>query len=323
MYYYSVNKFIKILTLVFGVSFIILLFFSIRLLLQSPFFSDDSSNAAEEVKYHYAFFLPAETSSYFSSLKEGAVAAAVTRNCAVSFHSIDTDPLSFEMAKYSGFDGFGLYLYEKDRSKLQYVSELLEEGFPVVQIENEIIQGTDSFFIGTNNFDVGKGIGQLALETGIDKLNMVLVYSKKSPGVMSDRNLVEMGLKTVLGDKLSVLNTEVTSLNPLDTEMLAYDLLKNEPSIDIIVLTDPNDTLMTVQAIIDMNLVGKVQIIGFGEHETIKSYIDKGVVLGSIVRNPYRIGFATVMALNELSMNGYTSAYADTGITVLSGTDNE
>ncbi len=313
------NKIIKILALLFGISFVALLFFSVRLLLQSPFVSDNNTNPAEVMKYHYAFFLPAEESSFFNSLKDGAIAAASTRNCAISFLSIDSDPLSFEMARYSGFDGFGLYLYEKDRSKIQYLSEILGEGIPVVQIENEIILGSDSFFIGTNNFDVGKGIGQLALDTGIDNLNMVLVYSKKSPGVMSDRNLVEMGLKTVLGDKLSGLTTKVTSMNLLDTGMLAYDLLKKEPSVDIIVLTDPNDTLMTVQAIIDMNLVGMVRIIGFGENETITSYIDKGVLLGSIVRNPYRIGFSTVMALKELSTNGYTSAYADTGITILSG----
>jgi len=289
-------------------------------MVKTPFLSKESADEVEEVKFHYAFFLPAEDSSFFSRLREGAKDAASSRDCSISFHSIDSDPLSFEMAKYSGFDGIGLYLYEKDRSKLQYLSEILGEGIPVVQIENEVIQGPGSFFIGTNNFDIGKGIGQLALDTSIDRLNMVLVYSKKNPGVMSDRNLVEMGLKSVLGDRLSALSTEVTSLNPLDTGMLAYDLLKKKPSIDIIVLTDPNDTLMTVQAIIDMNLVGMVRIIGFGEHETIKSYIEKGVLLGSIVRNPYRIGFSTVMALKELSINGYTSAYADTGITILSGT---
>ncbi len=288
-------------------------------MVKTPFLSKESIDEVEEVKFHYAFFLPAEDSSFFSRLREGALDAASTRDCSISFHSIDSDPLSFEMARYSGFDGLGLYLYEKDRSKLQYLSEILGEGIPVVQIENEVIQGPGSFFIGTNNFDVGKGIGQLALDTGIDKLNMVLVYSKKNPGVMSDRNLVEMGIKSVLGEKLSVLSTEITSLNPLDTGMLVYDLLKKKPSIDIIVLTDPNDTLMTVQAIIDMNLVGMVRIIGFGEHETIKSYIKKGVLLGSIVRNPFRIGFSTVMALKELSTNGYTSAYADTGITILSG----
>lgn len=311
------NNVIKILAIFFGIAFFALFFLSLRLMVQSPFLSENSTDAAEEMNYHYAFFLPAEDSSFFSRLREGATDAASSTECAVSFHPVISDPLSFEMARYSGFDGFGFYLYEKDRSKLQYISEILEEDKPVIQIENEVLQGPDSLFIGTNNFDIGKGIGQLALNTGIDKLNMALVYSNKTPGIMSDRNLVEMGLKTVLGDKLSVLSTEETSLNPLDTGMLAYDLLKKEPSIDVIVLTDPNDTLMTMQAIIDMNLVGMVQIIGFGEHETIKSYIEKGMILGSIVRDPYRIGYSTVMALKEISLNGYTSAYVDTGITIL------
>ncbi|MEA1911838.1 MAG: substrate-binding domain-containing protein [Spirochaetota bacterium] len=307
------------MALLFGLAFLVFLFLTIQLMVETPFLSNNSVVEVEEVNFHYAFFVPEEDSSFFRRLREGAKDAASSRGCAISFHSIDLNPFSFEMARYSGFDGFGLYLYEKDRSKLQYLAEILGEGIPVVQIENEVIQGPGSFFIGTNNFDVGKGIGQLAKDIDIDNLNMVLVYSKKNPGIMSDRNLVEMGLKTVLGDKLSSLSTELTSLNPLDTGLLAYDLLKNKPSVDIIVLTDPNDTLMTVQAIIDMNLVGRVHIIGFGEHETIKSYIEKGVILGSIVRNPYRIGFSTVMALNELSTNGYTSAYADTGITILSG----
>ncbi len=287
-------------------------------MVQSPFLSKKGRDTAEEMKLHYAFFLPAEDHSFFSKLRDGAVDAAGSMDCAITFHPIDSDPLSFEMARYSGFDGFGLYLYEKNKNKLQYLSEILKEGIPVVQIENEVIQGSGSFFIGTNNFDVGKGIGKLALDTGIDTLNMTLVYSKKNPGVMSDRNLVEMGIKSVMGNKLSGLKTEETSLNSLDAGMLAYDLLKNDPSIDIIVLTDPNDTLVTVQAMIDMNLVGMVQIIGFGEHETIKAYIEKGVILGSIVRNPYRIGYSTVMALKEISLNGYTSAYVDTGITILS-----
>ena len=72
-------------------------------------------------------------------------------DCAITFHSIDSDPLSFEMARFSGFDGFGLYLYEKDEKKLQHLSEILREGIPIVQIENEVIQGPGSFLIGTNN----------------------------------------------------------------------------------------------------------------------------------------------------------------------------
>ncbi len=292
-------------------------------MLQSPFLSKGDSIPIDERKFHYAFFLPAEDHFFFSKVRDGAIDAASSLDCAITFHPIDSDPLSFEMAHFSGFDGFGLYLYEEEEDKLQYLSMILQNNIPVVQIENEVIQGAESFFIGTNNFDVGKGIGQLIQTIESDNINVALVYSKKNPGVLSDRNLVEMGLKSVLGDRLSELKTEETSLNPLDAGIFAYNLLKIQPSIDIIVLTDPNDTLVTVQTIIDMNLVGMVQIIGFGENETIKAYIEKDVILGSIVRNPYMIGYSTVVALKELSTTGYTSVYVDTGITILEKKNHE
>lgn len=313
------NKILKIVTFIFGAAFLFFLFLSLQTMVKTPFFSKKDADTKKELKYHYAFFLPAADHSFFSKVREGAVDAAKIMDCAITFHSIDSDPVSFEMARFSGFDGFGLYLYQKDEKKLKILSELIKEGFPVVQIENEVIQSPDSFFIGTNNFNVGKKIGQLAKSTQMDTMKITLVYSKKNPGLKSDDNLIEIGIKSVLGGRLSELRTEETSLNPLDAEMLVYKLLKSDPAIDIIVLTDPNDTLVTVQAIIDMNLVGMVKIIGFGDQKTIKSYINKGVLLGSIVRNPYRIGYSTVLSLKEISMNGYTSAYVDTGVTVLSG----
>lgn len=313
------NKILKILTFIFGAAFLFFLFLSLQTMVKTPFFSKKDADTKKELKYHYAFFLPAADHSFFSKVREGAVKAAKSMDCAITFHSIDSDPISFEMARFSGFDGFGLYLYQKDEKKLKILSELIKEGLPVVQIENEVIKSPDSLFIGTNNFNVGKDIGQLAKSTQMDTMKITLVYSKKNPGLKSDENLIEMGIKSVLGSRLSELRTEETSLNPLDAEMLVYKLLKTDPSIDIIVLTDPNDTLVTVQAIIDMNLVGMVKIIGFGDQKTIKSYINKGVLLGSIVRNPYRIGYSTVLALKEISTNGYTSAYVDTGVTILSG----
>lgn len=312
------NKFLKFLTFFFGTIFFIFLFLSIRMMIQTQFLPVQNMDKTEGWEFHYAFFLPTADQSFFNMLREGALDAAKTMDCAISFHSIDSDSPSFEMARFSGVDGIGLYLYEKDNRQLDNIAKILSEGISIVQIENEVIQSSRSFFVGTNNFNVGKEIGRLAMLTEKDNLNMALIYSEKNPGVMSDGNLIEIGIKSVMGNLLLNLSTEETSLNPLDAESLTYDLLRKESVPDIIVLTDPNDTLVTVQAVVDMNLVGKVQIIGYGDNETIKAYINKGVILGSIVRNPYRIGFSTVMALKEISVNGYTSAYVDTGITILS-----
>ena len=286
-------------------------------MLRSPFFFREDSDDREEKAYHYAFFLPASDYSFFNQLKEGALSASMSMDCAITFHEIDADPMSFEMVPSSGVDGIGIYPYIKNEKIIKNLADISRAGIPIIQIENEILRDDTTFLIGTNNFESGKAIGKLALKSKSDKLNMALVYSDKNPGLMSDGNLLELGLISILDDKINHLQTEITSMNPLDAERLAYQLMRQEQTIDIIVLTDPNDTLVTVQAIIDLNLVGDVKIIGFGDDDRIKEFINKGLILGSIIRNPYRIGFSAVMALQELSTNGYTSAYQDTGISVI------
>lgn len=311
------NRFFKYAPYLFASIIAVFLYLSILTMIRSSFFKSDTADPPVEKKYHYAFFLPSSDSSFFRKLKEGALNASESMDCSISFHELDTDPLSFEMVPYSGFDGIGIYPYRKDEETLNNLARISQDGIPVIQIENEIFRDETTFFIGTNNFETGKAVGKLALKSELDKINVTLVYSEKNPGLMSEGNLIELGFLSTLGDRLGSLKTEKTSLNPLDAERLTYKLMRRRPATDIIILTDPNDTLVSVQAIIDMNLVGSVQVIGFGDDERIKELINKELVLGMIVRNPFRIGFSAVMALQEISTNGYTSDYVDTGISVI------
>ena len=315
------GKIFKLLPLLFGAIFILLLILSFRLMLSA---SSVTSGDAEDLRaFHYAFYLPESDSSFFKQLKNGALDATDALDCAVSFHLMDEDNSSFEFATYSGVDGLAVYLYREDEEILKTLSMIADSGTPIVQIERSVDLDDNTFFIGTNSFETGKAMGTLASRLEEDALNLALIYSEKNPGLLYAENLIEMGLKSVLDDRAASMKTYTTSLNPLDAEKYTYDLLRNNPETDLILLTDPNDTLVTVQAIIDMNLVGRISIIGFGENEEIQEYIEKKIIMGTIVRNPYRIGYSTVMALVEISTNGYTSAYVDTGINVITQPEEE
>ena len=313
------NRFFNFSPYIFASIFIIILFLALSTMLRSPFYVRENSENGEEKTYHYAFFLPASDHAFFKQLKEGALNATSSLDCSISFHELDTDPLSLKMVPYSGVNGIGVYAYQKDSATLADLSAISDAGIPIVQIENEIIRDEKTFFIGTNNFESGKAIGKMALQSGKEKINLALVFSQKNPGLMTEANLLELGLKSTLGYHLANVQKEQTTLNPLDAEGLTYRLIRQDPAIDVIVLTDPNDTLVTVQAIVDMNLVGEIQVIGFGDDKRIQEYINKGLVLGTIVRDPFLIGFSAILALQDINMNGYTSAYVDTGISIITG----
>jgi len=313
------ERLLRLATPLLGVIVLVLLFFSLRLMVTNRFSVSAQENAVDTKSFQYAFFLPGSDNAFFDGLKQGAFEAAKEMDCAVIFHSLTSGSLSFEMASYSGANGVAVFSYGNDGTMVSNLEKILKKGVPVVQIENEIVSSPSSVLIGTNSYDSAKGIAKIALSSEKPRFNIALIYSEKNPALLQDSNLFEIGIKSVLGDRLSRLYTEQTTFNPIDAEGVIYELLRRFPSVDIIALTDTNDTLVAIQAIIDLNLVGKVQIIGFGDDETIKEYVDKGVVLGSIVRDPFEIGYRAVAALKEINTNGNTSAYVNTPISLLTG----
>jgi ribose transport system substrate-binding protein len=68
-----------------------------------------------------------------------------------------------------------------------------------------------------------------------------------------------------------------------------------------------------------MNLVGRVQVIGFGGDPAVLENIQKGIIACSVVINSGRIGYEAVKSLAALRTTGYTSTAIDTGIDIIAG----
>jgi ribose transport system substrate-binding protein len=310
------NRLLRILTPAFTLAFLALLTLNVVYMLDNPFTSEGPASLATRSS-HYAFFLPEADYSFFRDIKNGAIDAALVADCSISFHPVDMDPLSLEIARFTGIDGLAVYPYQDDPGLRASLSKIFDSGIPVVQIENRVLNQPGTVFIGTNAFDFGKAIGRLGLGSEETELRIALVYSDKNPGLMADESLIEMGIKSILERRACVLRPFRTSQNPLDAERLMEGLVRDPQGFNLIVFTDTSDTLVAVQAVIDMNLVGSIQIIGFGDDDMIREYVDKGIILGSIVRDPYLMGFNAVMALAEIRKTGNTSAFVDTRISVI------
>lgn len=315
-YYVRMNRLLKALTPLLALVFVVQIVLNIRYMTASPFVTAPKSLSSPR-SFHFAFFIPEADYSFFRELKNGAIDAAQVMDCSISFHPIDLDPQSLAMARYSGVDGVAVYPYKEDESILTGLKRIYEAGIPVVQMENMPLVEPKTVFIGTNSFDFGKAIGRLSLGAEHGQLRVALVYSDKTPGLVTDSSLIEMGIKTTLGSRLSILRSFRTRTNPLDADRLAYELVRGRDSFNLLVFTDTSDTIVAAQAIVDMNAVGALQVIGFGDDQAIRRYIEKDVIMGSIVRDPYRIGFNAVRALAEIKKNGNTSSFVDTGIRIL------
>lgn len=108
-------------------------------------------------------------------------------------------------------------------------------------------------YIGTNNFEVGRKLGTIAGRASRDPLSLAVVYSDKSPGIFGERELVEMGISSSIGERLaSPIIGFKTNMNPLDAEALLVRLFRTQPDVNTVIFTDSSDTLAAAQLLIDM-----------------------------------------------------------------------
>jgi ribose transport system substrate-binding protein len=276
------------------------------------------------LSYHFALYLPDNRNSFFSGIIAGAEQAAVELNAAISVHSIVPEKNELEMASYTGIDGAVVCPYLDDSLARRQLDKLGGRQIPTVIINHNVPNDQPWPFIGTNNFEVGRRFGIIAGNITEGPVRPALVYSDKAPGIYSERELVEMGITAALGDRLAApIAGFKTNLNPLDAEALLVRLFRASPAfpadVNTIIFTDPNDTIAAAQTLIDMNLVGRVQIIGFGDDPGVVENIRKGIVAYSVVINPERIGYEAVKSLASLRRTGYTSTSIDTGIEIIDG----
>lgn len=290
--------------------------FLVRSLLQKV----PDEKEADAPRYHFILYVPDDRSDFVSRIVAGARSAASDFDAAISVHAVDFSGSALRMASWAGSDGIAVYPDVDDAKVRETLETLRADGVPVVLVNHNIPSERPWPFIGTNNFDFGKKAAQIAMNATEADLRIAVVYSDKNPSIFAERELVEMGINGVVGNRMSTTVTALkTDMNPQAAEQIVYQLVRTMPSLTTIIFTDVNDTLAGTQALIDLNLVGRIQIIGFGSDPEIVSHIKKGIVSASLVVDPERIGYQSMRALAELRGEGYTSTSVDTGITVLAG----
>jgi ribose transport system substrate-binding protein len=297
-----------------------LLAFGISLSTARGLYVDAPRNA--DRTWHFSLYLPDNRNSFFTGIIAGAQQAAAEMNAALSVHSVSAEKNDLAMSSYTGIDGAVVCPFLDDASTRRQLEKLRGRQIPTVLINHNIPSDQPWPFIGANNFDVGRNFGIIAGNIRRGPVRPAIVYSDKAPGIYGERELVEMGITAALGDRLAEPITQFkTNLNPLDAEALMARLFRSRPAFSgnftTLIFTDPNDTIAAVQTLIDMNLVGRVQVIGFGDDPGVLENIRKGIIACTVVINPERIGYEAVKALTNLRLTGYTSTSVDTGIELI------
>lgn len=257
------------------------------------------------LKGHYSALLIGNESNFNAALKEGMLEESVNSEIALEFHMVnDVDQATeiIEMLVRAGVDGIvtqGI----NNPSFLMALKSVTQDKIPLVLLYTDLSTAERDAFVGVNPFEMGNTVAKMLIQAEPDEGNILFI--SQSSSAVSDNPASKMhvlgfldGLEGYINPEKVIIKTSQPTL--LSAEGLVSELFIQNKDISAVVCTNETDTIGVAQVVIDLNRVGKTTIIGTGFTQEIADYIDKGIVFGTIYRNPIHMGTNAIRTLTNL-----------------------
>ncbi len=288
----------------------------------------DLHNSREDIKTytkHFALILDNLDSPFGESIYGGGKAKGdeleiYVENFGDNLHFNYSINERLKMAIASGVDGI-IVQANGDEETSKYINQAVEEGIPVVTILDDAPISDRISFVGVNQYQLGKYYGNQILKSvsevdnGLIKVIVLLGANEKDKG----SDIIFSGIKDSLSkDKIEIEPIAIDRQSAFSSEETIHKIIMDkEGTPNIIICLNQADTVSAYQTIVDYNMVGNIDIIGYYNSEVIQQAIDKNIIDSTIVIDTKQMGEYSVEMLNEYLSSGIISEYISIGIDIV------
>ncbi len=265
-------------------------------------------------KYHFFIILRNSDEPYVKDIEKGLIDTASSLNVAIETNYINGVDDYKDAIKYiniaidSKVDGIITHAYNTLEFK-KLINKAKQYNIPVITLDVDLSNSKGSAYVGTNGFETGSKAGQLVAAALKGKAQVAIIL--EDSGEYGNANLKLDGFKNVIKEykDMKLETVEISDNGILGANDVTQEILNNYPLVNAIVCTSARDTIGAAQLVVDFNRVSDITIIGYDSTPEILSYIQKGVIYGTIVPGAYKIGSDSIKTLVSLKADGRVSAY--------------
>ena len=274
----------------------------------------------ETYDQHYVMITDGEDSDFWNKVYESALAEARQEGVYIERFgeglAVDYSRNELlKMAIQASVDGI-IVPGDEDEETIALINEAVEKKIPVVTVLQDSTGSLRNCFVGNNNYNLGQEYGRQILELlpedGKKSKVMVLVSESRAD---TSQNLTMLGIREALEQELgkdipAVESRPVDNTGNFSAEESIRDIFLDPGEMpDILVCLNEVYTRCAYQAAVDYNQVGKVQILGYYDSETILNAVAKNIIYSTITLDAEQMGRLCVQALEEYRQTGYTNGY--------------
>lgn len=276
---------------------------------------------------HYVLIPDDTDSAIWQDIYESAKEEAAQQNAYVELYGdwavADYSVLEYmDIAVAARVDG--IIMKPDGTARMQAaINEANEAGIPVVTVLDDDTASERKSFVGINSYQMGTTYGRQILAcVDRDTNNVTVLLNHADSGkdlIFKElKATVQGGLSDLQQTQIEIQPLTITSSGTFDAEEIIRDLINDEETRpDILVCMNETDSVCAYHAMVDFNLVGSIDIIGYYQSDTILDAIEKGTVPMAVTLNAHQIGQRGVEALEEYNSMGYVSNYFSVDLDII------
>ena len=209
----------------------------------------------------------------------------------------------------------GIIVYPDGSQDLEEViRKASEQGIPVVTILRDLPDSGRVSFVGVSNYQMGDRYGGQLLSLMHNGKNAVCLLTDAGDSENETQLLYTQMVQAVLngapsGKTMELRTESVDSRTDFDAEEVIRDLLLGEERPDILICLNSVQTECAIQAMIEYNLVGEVQVIGYYVTDQILQALRQDLIPVTMTIDTKTMGEDCVQALDEYLELGRVSSY--------------
>lgn len=260
---------------------------------------------------------------FVEEFEQGLLEAANHHNVAYELWYFDGENKSdkiqrqFDIAIESNVDGIILQAFDTI-SFDQTLQKANTRDIPVITIGTDIPAQEKVSFISNNQYRMGTQLGKLLKEYfENEKINSGTIILFQNDRIEnSDKALA---INEVLNDRFNIqrIRNDLSADNALNTVGMTQSILKKYDDIVSIICSNGEETLGTIQALKDQNMIHDIVVIGNDDYDEILDYVEREIIFATVVVENKRIGYEAIEEMVKYKNQEFVSQYRDINENIL------
>lgn len=197
------------------------------------------------------------------------------------------------------------------------INQATERNIPVVTLMEDVPQSQRISYIGINPVSLGTAYAKTLIDMVPDdeeKYSITVLLTDDRVDENQYQIFTQINTDIFNNDKTKrrvscVANRVATEGFFLEDEDIQKMFRDNQEVPDFVVCFSTATTEIVYQAVVDYNLVGKVQVVGYALSDMTQTALENGVVSTTLVMDTQQMGKESIDVLMEYKATGYTNAY--------------